>query len=156
MLLAHLKYPETYKPWLTHPTWQTVLKWLEELPANLPDGEHAIQGRDIYVNAHSPMTGDRSTGTYEAHRDYLDLHFVRSGGELIEWAPVGSMQPTMEYDKEKDYQLFATPAKAVSLMMIPGSFAIFMPEDAHMPKISDGINDQVRKVVVKVKLSLLQ
>jgi beta-galactosidase beta subunit len=39
--------------------------------------------------------------------------------------------------------------------MTPGAFAIFLPDDAHQPKVHDGIHRSVRKLVVKVDANLL-
>jgi YhcH/YjgK/YiaL family protein len=63
------------------------------------------------------------------------------------WKPASACsQPTREYDQKADIQFFADEPDAW-LATESGAFAIFFPEDAHMPLISQG---QIHKVVVKV------
>lgn len=155
MLLAHREHPETYRTLLTHPVWQGALAWLGTMPADIPEGEHHITGRDIYANVHSAPTIPRTQGTYEAHQNYIDIHYCLVGGEIIEWAPVATLTARTAYDAKKDYTLFELPPKASLCLMTPGVFAIFLPADAHMPKISDGANTDVKKVVIKIRYNLL-
>ena len=63
------------------------------------------------------------------------------------WKPGSSCnQPAKDYDQNSDIQFFADKPDAW-LPVESGTFAIFFPEDAHMPLISPG---QIHKVVVKV------
>lgn len=156
MLLGHHQFPETYSPLLKNPVWHQALNWISNIPADLPLGEHEINGRDMFVNYHEAQLLPREEGTYEAHQNYIDLHYCLTGGEIIEWVPVATLTSTTQYNAEKDYQLYAVPPQASSCLMTPGTFAVFFPGDAHMPKVSDGKNTKVKKVVVKIKLSLLK
>ncbi|MEX2055267.1 MAG: YhcH/YjgK/YiaL family protein [Candidatus Andersenbacteria bacterium] len=156
MLLGHRHYPETYQHLLTHTIWEQAFAWIEEKATHLPDGEHEIQGRELYVNLHHADLLPRHDGVYEAHQYYIDLHYCLEGGELIEWAPVTGLTARTEYDPEKDYTLFELRAEATSCVMMPHTFAIFLPNEAHMPKISDGKNKRVRKAVVKIKMDVLK
>jgi len=156
MLLGHHHYPETYQHLLTHNVWEQAFAWIAEKAISLPDGEHEIQGRELYVNLHRAELLPRQEGVYEAHQHYIDLHYCLEGGELIEWVPVTGLTPRTEYDSEKDYTLYDLPAQATSCVMVPHTFAIFLPQEAHMPKISDGKNTSVRKAVVKIRMDVLK
>lgn len=155
MLLGHHQFPETYSL-LKNPVWQQALNWISNMPADLPLGEHEINTRDMFVNYHEAQLLPREEGTYEAHQNYIDLHYCLTGGEIIEWAPVPTLTATTKYDSEKDYQLYAVPPQASSCLMTPGTFAVFFPGDAHMPKVSDRKNTKVKKAVVKISLTLLK
>lgn len=152
MLLGHAHYPDTYLPLLAGPVWTQALNWIANMPADLPLGEHAIHDQDMFVNYHEAQLLTREAGNFEAHRHYIDLHYCLAGGEIIEWAPTSSLTATGDYDQEKDYQLYAVPTRASACVMTPGTFVIFYPSDAHLPKITDGQNEKVRKVVVKLKI----
>lgn len=156
MLLGHIHTPNTYEPFLQHEVWQKVLAWLNTEAPKLANGEYAIDGRNIYAPISTIQTLPREEATYEAHRQYIDVHYCLEGGEIIEWAPVETLTPTMEFDITKDYCLYESPNKATSLLMTPGTFAIFFPADAHMPKISDSQNTQVKKVVVKIHMRMMK
>jgi len=54
--------------------------------------------------------------------------------------------PSSEYDHEADIQFF-NDAPDLWFPVAAGVFAVFFPEDAHMPLISSG---QIHKVVVKI------
>lgn len=155
MIFGHDDYPETYRALLTHPVWQHAFDWIRNMPAGLPLGEHVIDGKNMFANYHETTLLPREEGIYEAHRHYIDVHYCLHGSEIIEWAPVQTLTPTTQYDAEKDYQLYAVPPQASICRMAPKSFAIFFPGEAHMPKITDGKNAAVRKVVVKIKANLL-
>lgn len=156
MLLGHIHTLNTYEPFLQHPVWQKVLAWLNTEAPKLQNGEYEIDGRNIYAPISIVQPIPRQEAKYEAHRQYIDIHYCLEGGEIIEWAPVETLTPTMEFNTEKDYCLYESPAKATSLLITPGTFAIFFPADAHMPKISDGQNREIRKVVVKIKIDILK
>lgn len=156
MLLGHSDHPEIYQALLTHQAWKKALEWIQNIPADLPLGEHGIDGKNMFANYHEATLLPREEGSYEAHRNYIDLHYCLTGGEIIEWAPVPTLTATTQYDAEKDYTLYAVPPHASTCLMTPGTFAIFFPGDAHMPKITDSKNKTVSKVVVKIKLDLVR
>lgn len=140
---------------LAHPIWQQVFTWITEYAEKLPDGEHEIIGRDMYTNIHTASTIMESEGAFEVHKEYIDLHYCLAGGEIIMYSPTGTMKEKTAYDIKKDYQLFFSAKHSKSVTMQPNSFAIFFPGELHMPKITDGTNETVQKVVVKIKASLL-
>lgn len=154
MLAGHIDHPETYQNFLTHPVWQKALNWLKE-NSDKADGEYEIQGRDLFAIVQTIPTQPRESCIFEAHKNYIDLQYCISGGELIEWAPLETLTPKGEFLTDKDYGHYFAPEKATSLVMTPGTFGIFFPVDAHMPKVSDGVNAQTKKVVVKIRRSLI-
>lgn len=155
MLLGNINHPSTYDMLLISPVWKRVLDWLQNEAGKLPEGEYEIQGRDIYAPISIVQTKTRESCLFEAHKKNIDVHFCISGGEHIEWSPVKLLKSTMEFDTEKDYCLYEAPLACTSLKITPGDFAIFFPEDAHMPKISNGKNKEIKKAVVKINTSLV-
>ena len=131
------------------------MDWLTTQAPKKPAGEYEIRGRDIYASTQTVSTIPRGEGLFEAHKKYIDIHYCLEGGEVIEWAPVDTLTPKTEFDTEKDYGLFESPAAAEKIVMKPGHFATFLPADAHMPKLSNGKNKTCKKVVVKINTALL-
>lgn len=152
MLIGNLEYPETYQALLAHPIWQQALAWLKNDTENKPDGEYEINGRDMYASISTIDTLPIEQGVFEAHKQYIDIHYCINGGEVIGWIPVQELTNIKETNHEKDYTLFAPPPQYNRIHITPGTIAVFMPADAHMPKLSDGSNNQVRKVVVKIRV----
>lgn len=148
------QYP-TIPEELTGTIWQQAFSWITENSQQLPDGEHEITWRDMYANVHTVETTPESEGLFEVHKEYIDLHFCLTGGELIAHSPRGALQEHTAYNEKKDYQLFMSTKELSTVPMQTNGFAVFFPGEPHMPKVSDGTNKTVRKVVVKIKASLL-
>jgi len=62
------------------------------------------------------------------------------------WTPRTDLPPSGHYDAEKDLEFFEGEPKSV-IRVPAGSYAIFLPSDAHLPCIGTG---QIHKVVVKI------
>lgn len=155
MLYAILNQPATYQSLLNSPLWQKAFQWLKNLPADLENGEYAIQGRDLFANVFYADTLPRTKAIVESHRQYADLHYCRSDSEIIEWLPAGHLTIATPYDPLQDVALYALPPKAPAIRLVPGSFAIFLPEEAHIPKIAAGAPQRIQKIVIKIKADLL-
>ena len=61
------------------------------------------------------------------------------------------MQVDMPYDGTKDVAFFLGAGDWLTLT--PGRFAIFFPQDVHLPCIQANAAQRVRKIVVKVGLT---
>lgn len=160
MLLGHLRAYQSYQPLLKHLVWQKALVWLERFdPKSCPEGEHEIQGRDMYAVVRRIQTKPREQCRFESHRDYIDLQYCAAGLERIEWTPSSPvLHPNTKYDREKDVLFYPQPLDpATTLVMSPGTFAIFFLGDAHMPEISCGVESTtVLKIVIKIAARLFQ
>ena len=79
------------------------------------------------------------------------------GVEVIEWADKSELFAEEFYDPEKDIQFFRPPDNAcmTQLHLQAGQFAIFFPDDAHRPQISDDKVFNVYKAVIKIDKELL-
>ncbi len=88
-------------------------------------------------------------GTAEAHRKFIDVMLVKEGGEQIGYKNVRALKHiTREYDEASDALL----AKD-EMTLIPfnkGDFAIWFPQDAHMPGVCEKNAQTVKRVIVKV------
>lgn len=113
----------------------------------LPEDSYEIDGERIFAMV-AKETGRRKEDTLlEAHERYIDIQLVLAGTDTMGWRPKSlCLQPTGEYDPKTDLQLFSDEPD-IWLPTHPGFFAIFFPEDAHMPLISSGL---IHKVVVKI------
>ncbi|HTX51966.1 MAG TPA: YhcH/YjgK/YiaL family protein [Candidatus Baltobacteraceae bacterium] len=135
-----------------HPRFAAAFQFLRELPPNPPDGRHEIDGERVFALVQSYATAPASERKLEHHRKHLDIQFLMAGEELIEHAPLEGLAVEKPYDEDKDYGLVKDPEARSSLVLRPGQFGIFFPEDAHKPGCTSGRASNVRKVVVKVRL----
>jgi len=117
----------------------------------LENGKHPIEGDELFALVLTYETEPESVRSFEAHRRYIDIQYILSGREIIYWAALQELAPKDEYSVEKDI-LFLSGTERARLQLSPGSFAVFYPQDAHKPNCTWEKPQQVRKVVVKVRI----
>jgi YhcH/YjgK/YiaL family protein len=118
---------------------------------NLPAGKYPIDGENIFALVSEYQTKSESEGKLEAHKKYIDVQYVISGEELMGYVPVGNQQILEPYKEDNDI-VFFTGDKSFTKVSA-GMFAIFFPEDVHMPGIASGKSSTVKKLVIKVRIN---
>jgi len=109
--------------------------------------KYEIDGERVFAMVAKESGRKKEDALLETHEKYIDIQMVLGGRDTMGWKPkVSCKKPTVEYDSEKDLQFFEDEPDAWLSTQV-GAFAIFFPEDAHMPLISSG---QIHKVKVKV------
>lgn len=90
----------------------------------------------------------------EAHRRYLDVQFLVAGSELIgvSTAPA-DLRVQQPYDEERDIVFYQDAPHESQLLMQPGNFAVFYPQDIHRPNGMLEAPQAIRKVVVKIPVA---
>ena len=127
-----------------------ALQFLQENDCTkLPAKKIPVQGDEVYALVQDYTTRPREQGVWEAHRKYIDVQYVADGVEQMGYTNIKMLAVKKSYDEGDDYELYDG---AGSLVTVPaGSFAIFFPEDGHIPGVAmDDKPAAVRKVVVKV------
>jgi biofilm protein TabA len=155
MILAHIDHPGTYLPLSNSNVWIKALDWIKTYAHNSPGGIFELRGRDMYVYVHGYDTLPAEECRFESHKRYIDLQYCITGGERIAWELIHSLSPDDGYNQDKDFQFYKPHKTSNILTLTPGYFAVFYPEDAHRPKQSDGINQSVWKLVVKLNCVLV-
>lgn len=114
---------------------------------DLPAGRYEIDGERVFAVVAEEQGRAKEEANLETHREYIDIQLVLDGTDEMGWRPASScVQPSTDYDPERDIRFFADGPEAW-ITVCSGAFAVFFPEDAHLPLISAG---RIRKVVVKV------
>jgi YhcH/YjgK/YiaL family protein len=116
----------------------------------LKPGKHEVENEDIFAILSEYETKERSECSLEAHRKYIDIQYMLKGSELIGITFQNGQTPTKPYDEADDYELYQEEASYIQLT--PGKFAIFFPEDLHMPGLRISGPGQVRKLIMKVRV----
>lgn len=141
-----------YYNYLT-PELQKSLKYLKDTDFSaMENGRYEIVEGKIYANVQDYDTKQESDGKFEAHRKCIDVQFIVSGEEQIGTGILEEFNAETEYDEEKDI-IFLSPkenAKIEFIKLKEGEFAIFTPQNVHMPSISSESSCHVKKVVIKV------
>ncbi len=139
---------------------QPVESFIEHLKQTnfqaLPVGNYDLQGKDIYVQVFDMTTKPFAETRPEVHRQYADVQFSVCGREQIGVASDdGGNAVAEDLLAERDLLFYSGVQNESMLTMTPGSFAVFLPSDVHRPGVAVGGPATVRKVVVKVRVSLL-
>ena len=117
---------------------------------NLPAGKYPIDGENIFALISEYKTKPEFEGKLEAHKKYIDVQYVISGEELMGYVPIGGQKVLDAYKEENDIIFFAGEKSFTKVSS--GMFAIFFPEDVHMPGIMIKESSPVKKLVIKVRL----
>jgi YhcH/YjgK/YiaL family protein len=149
MILDKIENSSKYFP--LEAGFEKGFKYLTETDmANLTDGRYDIDGDNVFVLISSYDTKNPAEKLPEAHRKYADIQYMISGCEKIGYANLEAQKITKEYNEEKDIIFY--DEISFYIKMDEGKFALFLPDDIHMPGIVDGEVKKVKKAVVKVKL----
>lgn len=135
-----------------------ALEFLRTFTPDSTDGKHVLKEGLIYANVQSYLPKPIASGVVEYHREFLDLQTLLGGEEYIYYCPTAGLTEKSPYAADGDYGLFAfDPASALGCRLAPGNFAIFFPEEGHMPCIACHADPKpVKKIVLKLHRSLFE
>jgi YhcH/YjgK/YiaL family protein len=135
-----------------------AIEFLRTFTPDIEDGKHVLIEGLIYANVQSYNPKSIEEGVVEYHRDFVDLQTLLSGMENIYYCPTASLKEKTPYTADGDYGLYEfDAASATCCKLEPGNFAIFFPEEGHMPCIACSDNPApVKKVVLKLHRSLFE
>lgn len=148
MIFDKIENAQKYFP--LHPGFKEAFAFLAQQEiATLPLEKIELAGSDLFVMLSNKAGKTPEAAKIEAHKNYIDIQYLISGEEKIGWKAYPECKEVEKpYDSVKDIEYFAdSPQTYFSLT--PGSFAIFFPEDGHVPMIGEGM---IHKAVVKVKI----
>ena len=135
-----------------HPRLAAGFDFLHKLSPKIADGRHEIDGDRLFALVQSYTTTPAAARKLEHHRKYADIQYLFAGEEIIEHAPLDGLPVDTPFDEAKDYGLVRDLSVRSAVVLRPGGWAIFFPQDAHKPGCASGSPTAVRKVVVKVLL----
>ncbi len=118
---------------------------------SLENGTVEIDGKKVFAKVMDVKLNEACYNNWEAHKKYADIQIIIDGGERIFYAYNNNCRISKEYNEEKD-ALFYEANPSLELCLTSGDFAIFFPDDLHMPSIVHPSIGFSRKVVVKVLL----
>ena len=115
--------------------------------ATISVGEYSVDGDGLFaiVDEYTPV--ESLEKQLEAHREKIDIQFMASGSESLEYAPLKEQRLLDDRFENSDVGFYE--GEGISLDLHENMFAIFFPEDLHKPGVGEWDN-RVKKVVVKV------
>ena len=144
MIFSNIKYAKRYG-------FEKAFEFLKNAK-ELEAGKYPIDGDKLFAIVQENVPKKPDEAKFEAHKKYIDIQYIISGKERIDFSPLEDMSVLAEYNPEKDVSFLSGEARS-SLILKDGDFAVFFPEDAHRPGIeAEESQKLIRKVVVKIKL----
>ncbi len=122
--------------------------------SKVPDGEHEILGRELFVRVADYQTGPAEQKQFEAHLVYADLQLIASGSEIMKVSLELKPKAVTSYERAPDIQFFEDPAEVSSVVVSAGQFAVFYPGELHKPgcNLPAGLG-RIKKLVFKIKMT---
>ena len=113
---------------------------------SLVPGKNGIDGDRCWIN--SNVAELKPNDVFERHLEYIDLQIPIDDGEIITVRPVEDLTwPATDAETQFTQGPAGTP-----LDLVPGTFAIFFPGDAHNCGLPKGDITRVRKLVGKARI----
>lgn len=121
--------------------------------ADFQGEKRVVDGERLFLLHAAYDTEADEQGLMEAHRKYVDVMLLLEGEEAIYVKPVSELaEITKEYDPACDALLAKVDLDAAKIVLTPGRFVVFFPEDAHCPACCVTEPRCVKKVIAKVLL----
>ena len=149
MVFDHLSNINIYKG-LSADIYSGLL-FLQQASPDFAPGTYQISPRVKAIVSEYKTKVKNEVG-YEAHRKNIDIQYLLKGEERVACLSVEKLIETKPYSEEKDAAFFTASVQPIEMTLGDGFFAIFFPQDGHMPQLC--VNDEpmiVKKVVIKVE-----
>lgn len=113
-------------------------------------GSHPIDGDELFVNIVEYETTIPENRFWEAHRQYLDLHFMLRGPEQIDVNFIDNMEQKVFVEKDDFLPLEGEPNGQIVLNA--GDFLLCYPTDAHRTAVQVGTPAIIKKAIFKIRI----
>lgn len=126
------------------------LRFLQQVSLDIAVGTYEVNFRVKAIVSEYETKRKNELG-FEAHRKNIDIQYLLKGEERIACYPVEKLTESVPYSEEKDAAFYTEDGvKAQEMIIGNGYFAIFFPQDGHMPQLCVDEPKMIKKVVVKV------
>lgn len=122
----------------------------EHALAEFEKGSHPIDGERLFVNIVEYTTTTAEERFWEAHKNYLDVHFMLRGTEQIDLNFIQNMD--VKEFVEKDDFLPMDGEKNSSVILREGDFLICYPSDGHRTAVAAEEPETIKKAIFKVRI----
>ena len=130
------------------------LKFLQQVNPDIAVGTYQLTP-NVKAIVSEYTTMEVNENGYEAHHKNIDIQYLLKGTEKIAYLPVEELSETKPYSEETDAAFYnaASDNSPSTFDLRLGYFAIFFPQDGHMPQLCENDPEEVKKVVIKVNMT---
>jgi YhcH/YjgK/YiaL family protein len=116
-----------------HPLFSYVAEFIETHTLSTFEKSKTEIGRGVRLIIDEYTTKPAEEKKAEYHRKYIDMQIILSGCERCGYAELSRCAEKIPYDSEKEAGYVTAILEFFTLY--EGSFAIFFPNDVHMPGV---------------------
>lgn len=127
------------------------LEFLTNVTSDIDNGAYELSPR-VKAIVSEYKTMEVNEYGYETHKKFIDIQYLLKGLEKICCMPIEQLKETKPYSEDNDAAFYTANTKPVEMTLGNGYFAIFFPQDGHMPQLCVDTPEQVKKVVIKVRI----
>ncbi len=131
-----------------HPRFTKAFDFIRQLDFSKLKAGRIVVDEDIYINVDEVSLRPVEGARYETHDEYIDIQIPLTVNENVGYIERSLLGEPVEVRVGKDIAFYDAPL-ATSFDLRVGSFAIFFPQDAHMPILGEGMT---KKIVMKVRV----
>ena len=129
-----------------------AVEFIKNLTTNINEGRYDFPEQN-FANVESYNSKNIEDAKFEAHRNYIDIQLLLSGRERIYYTGGEGLVEKAPYDSSRDIVFFNDSVKNSDYLTLDGTnFALIYPHEAHAPQVSVETSENVKKVVVKIKI----
>ena len=158
MIFGHIDAPEFEHAYA--PQIRRAIDYCRKTDVSrMKEGRYPLEGDSFIVLINERRTGKREEKLPEIHREYAEVQFIVSGEEYMGFYPdKGDNEILKDCLEEKDtlYYKENPVSGEVMLPMFTGSYAVFFPEDVHRPFCQMDGPEDIKKIVIKIKLDTVR
>ena len=134
-----------------HKDFAKVAEVLKTLTVDSPAGKIVIDEGNVWINIATSNGLDESVkNRFEAHKDFIDIHYIITGSENFGYGNISHLEITEPYNSENDVEFLKGDITPV--IMKKGDFCIVYPQDAHIPAMKKTSSETLIRVVAKIRV----
>lgn len=148
LITDKIKNSDTYAA--CNSLFSEIFEKLKTLTPNDAGKKFVIEEGVAWISISSLENAPQGVRKFEAHKKFIDIHFVLEGEETFVFANTDELTPETEYNEEEDYLLLN--GEGTKLTLRAGEFCIVYPQDAHIPTLEKLSEGNLVRGVAKIKL----
>lgn len=128
----------------------TAFNYIKETDlSKISSGRYEIDKKNIFALVQEYDTKNPDDCKLESHFNYIDLQYIISGAELM---GIKTLINDIPLSKNEENDIAFYDGYPNFFKLNEGMFAIFFPDDLHMPGIKINQSSKVKKVVIKIRV----
>ncbi|EMM7192737.1 YhcH/YjgK/YiaL family protein [Raoultella planticola] len=125
-------------------------------PHSLPPGKYTVDGDNLFFTVVEGQTRPLAEQRPEYHRQYIDIHIVLAGVEIIGAGNKGlPIAPDGPFKDAHDIGFCEAISSETLIHLHPEELAILFPGELHRPMGAMDAGAPLRKIIVKIDNALL-